>query len=241
MQTSGSGGGVPTDKPIPVRALPGRRTEQQAGHGTAPTLPHQILQVLPYRTAVAQVMMPMEQDLKESSLLAAARATDFGKAQGQQPGQPARQRSLAHRMFENRHSLVPHAIGRGTAPEGQMNPPALVQLQEQGPSGHVFKLAGRRAPVPQPGQFHANAPPAPIGVSRQKLLHLGQFFGPDAARLENFAFVHGRSMAPAEGRVPHQMQKSFRQYHPADCHKPARRTPCALTTRCQPPESFRKI
>jgi hypothetical protein len=135
-------------------------------------------------------MMPLEQDLKKRSLASGGRRTDLREGQGQPSRQPTAQKFLAHRFPQDRHSLVPHAIGRGPASRGQMNPAALVQLQEQGPGGHVFKLTGVRAPVPQLGQFHAHAPATPAGLGRQDPSDLSQLFRPDAPALDDFASVH---------------------------------------------------
>ena len=48
--------GRPTDKPVPVLALPGRRSEHQASQGATLTIADNILQVLSHRPAKTQIM-----------------------------------------------------------------------------------------------------------------------------------------------------------------------------------------
>ena len=71
-------------------------------------------------------MMPMEQDFKERSLASGGRRTDFREGQRQPSGEPTAQKLLAQRLLQDRHLFVPHAIGRGPAPRGQLNPAAPV-------------------------------------------------------------------------------------------------------------------
>lgn len=59
---------LPTDVLIARPALPGRRAKQHAGQRTARPVPHQVMQILAHATAVAQVVMPIEQRLEQGAL-----------------------------------------------------------------------------------------------------------------------------------------------------------------------------
>jgi len=73
MKTLATGRGIPADIRIPVGTLPSRRPKEHASQGPGLTVTHQILEVFPDRTEVAQIVMPVQQAFKEGALICPSR------------------------------------------------------------------------------------------------------------------------------------------------------------------------
>src|SRR5208283_5131670 len=91
---------------------------------------------------------------------------------------------------------------------GQNNPATLLQLKQQRARGHVLELPGGGSPVPPLRQFPADPPATPIGLGRQKALHLGHLITSDAAPLNQFRFVHHPQDGESEGQSPDKNEKT---------------------------------
>src|ERR1035437_5104430 len=106
MKSLGPRGGIPADIPVPVSALPGRRAKEHARHRTSLVIDDEVLEVLPHRTAVTQVMMPVEQVFKQGARGAAQAGAHFTNRQRQQLVQRPKERQLRKRRFDRRHLLM---------------------------------------------------------------------------------------------------------------------------------------
>jgi hypothetical protein len=78
--------GLPSEVTIPVGALPGGGAKEQTGHRPALLVAHQVLQLLSNRTAVTQVVVLVQQTVKERSQFGADWTADFGEDQGGERG-----------------------------------------------------------------------------------------------------------------------------------------------------------
>jgi hypothetical protein len=93
MQALATRSGVRADRLIPVGTLPSRRAKEHASQGPSLAIPHQILEVFPHRTTVTQIVMPVQQVLKEGALAGARRRADFPDLQREQRLQVTRNNS----------------------------------------------------------------------------------------------------------------------------------------------------
>ena len=184
METGGTRRSIPADVSIQIRALPGCGDREQAGHGAASLLPHQVAKVLAHRTEVAQIVELVQQGFKKSPI-GGLSGTDFLKLQGQHACELSLHRFLVKGRIQAWHLLVPHSIGGGTASQGQPAQTALLQLQQERLCSNVLGLPGALR------QFPAEPVAAPIGVSRHQLSHLGLFACAHTAALEDENLVHG--------------------------------------------------
>ena len=76
--------------------------------------------------------------------------------------------------------------GRGFHPgRRQFNPALLLQLEQQGPRGHIFELALRRPPLPAPGQFSTEPVTTPVGLLTNQRLNLSELFGAERSALKH--------------------------------------------------------
>ena len=124
---------APADEAVAVVALPRRRAKQHGGQHATRTLPDQILCVLAYRAAVAQIMEFGQgggQHFPPCGV--AADLVDFQRPEFGQRGMER----LAVPEARGDH-LGPHAVGGSPTPRRQLNPPALVELHQQAARGHV--------------------------------------------------------------------------------------------------------
>ena len=83
-----AGGGIPADVLIPRFTLPGRCSKQDTGQRTPQPVAHQILEIFPNRSAMAQIMVTLEQVRKQSAQARLRWVADFLHAQGQQLRKP---------------------------------------------------------------------------------------------------------------------------------------------------------
>jgi hypothetical protein len=92
MQAWATRSGVPADILIPVGTLPSRRAKEHASQGPSLAVAHQILKVFPHRTAVTQIVVPVQQVFKERTRGSPRRRADFTDLQGEQRPQVCQQR-----------------------------------------------------------------------------------------------------------------------------------------------------
>ena len=200
----GAAGAVPPDIPIPIGTLPGRSAKEQAGQGAAMAIANQILQILPDRTAMPQIMIMMEQALKPSSLMEPGGTADFGDDQWEHLGQATECRSarLQQRLFGQ--PLVPHPIGRLLSTRWQNDRATCFQFQQQGPSGHVLELTHSVAPIPNPGQFLAQSTAAPVWMSGLQLPDFLEMMLLNRSALNDLCLTHATECGRRRGWSPEQ-------------------------------------
>src|SRR6266705_799935 len=202
MKALAAGSGVPADILVPVGTLPSRRAEEHASQRLSVAVAHQILQVLAHWAAVTQIVMPMKQVFKKGARV--DQPAHFGDVQREQCAQLLQHWRLRNRHLERWHSLVTHAVGGNLSAWRQGNPAPLLQFEQQRPSGHVFELAGRVAPVPERGQMLAQATATPLWMPRQYLANLLQIGGANLPPLNETWFIHQPQTGKRRGRSPAQ-------------------------------------
>jgi hypothetical protein len=101
---------VPTQIAIPIGAVPGGGAEEQTGQRAALLIADQVLEIFSHGAAVAQIVVAVEESLKERSLTRPSRGADFGDDQRQQRGQRLTDRRRSRRRVPLGHLFVPHSI-----------------------------------------------------------------------------------------------------------------------------------
>jgi hypothetical protein len=140
LQPGGPRRGIPSDMLVAVRTLPGGRAKEQAGHRAAGSFPRQILEVLPHRAAVTQIVELMEQGFKKPAVDGGHRA-DFPQVQREEVGQWSFEEFLTDGRIQRRHLLVPHSIGRRPATGWLPDQASLLQLEQERSGRHVLELS----------------------------------------------------------------------------------------------------
>ena len=82
-------------------------------------------------------------------------SADFDDGEREQGSQWPLERLLSDARFPSWRPFLPHAIGWSAAAGRQGDEAALIELEHEGPRGHVFELADAVAPVPNGGQMDA--------------------------------------------------------------------------------------
>lgn len=88
-----------------------------------------------------------------------------------------------------RKAFAARAIARDGSPGRQLNPAALLDLEQESAGGHVFELHGKVAPVPKLSQMLSDLAAAPTGMFAEHGAHLGQFRLVDRAALNDAMIV----------------------------------------------------
>jgi hypothetical protein len=209
MKVLGAAGVVPPDIMIPSGTLPGRSAKEQAGPGMAVAIANQILQILSDRTAMPQIVIMMEQALKQSSLLEPGGTADFDDDQWEHLGQ-ATGCSIAwfqQRLF--RQPFVPHPIGWSLSTRWQNDRATYFQFQQQGPSGHVFELPHAVAPIPSPSQFLAQSTSTPVRMSGHQLPDFLEMMRLNRPSLNDLCLSHAAECGRRRGWSPEQNTTSL--------------------------------
>jgi hypothetical protein len=135
----------PTNPSIPRGTLPGGRTKQHAGQIDAGGASNQVANVLPNGSSKTKVVMLAEVSLELSIVrLLGADHLDLEREQRRQTGhdrfgpQPVKQIWVSNRSTS--YGCSP--------PRRKNNPSPLVQLEQQGPSGHILEHTRSRIPLP---------------------------------------------------------------------------------------------
>ena len=137
----------PADKPIPVLALPGRRSEHQASQGAMSlTIAHHVLQVLSHRALEPQIVMSPQGLLHPGS--PRRLPAHFLDPQGTQFSQGTINRRRGFFSQGQLRGQTAHPIGRNLPTSRKLHQPALMQLEQQRPRCHVFELTRSIAPTP---------------------------------------------------------------------------------------------
>ena len=160
LQIAFARGAVPAQEGVAIRALPGRRAEQGAGHRAFVPIPHQVAEVLADRVALPQVVLMGEQAVEQPRVRRARR--NDAHAQRAQIA-----KGIAHRLLGRRHRFdppIPVCVGRWRTPRGQVQMSGPLQFQQQRARRHVFGVALGVAPVPARAQFTAQARAVPVGL-----------------------------------------------------------------------------
>jgi hypothetical protein len=192
----------PANEVIPRPRLPSRRAQQQTGPIPPLPVPHQILDVLPDGAGVAQIMILMQQPVKEGPGFGLpAQRLDWQRLQFTQTGN-----DRIGRVREPPDLFVAHAVGRKVAAHRQRHPPPLLQLEQQRAGRHVLDLAGEAAPVPDPAQVAREPIPTLIGRGRQQSPHLLQLGRAHRPALHDQTLFHALILHTPPGRAQPPMK-----------------------------------
>ena len=195
----------PANEGIPSPRLPRRRAKQHTGQIPPPPVPHQILDVLPDGAGVAQIMIPMQQPVKDRPRFGLpAQLLDLQRLQFAQGAH-----DRIGRVRQTPDWFVAHAVGRKATARGQRHPAPLLQLEQQRARGHVLDLAVETAPVPSQAQLAREPIPAPIRMARQQGPHLFQLDRANLPPLNDQTLIHALTLHRPPSRVQPKMKLFF--------------------------------